>query len=418
MRFPWYLQDQVLRVILFLAVSAGMTVGLVIPFLTITARDRGVSLTAIGVMASSYLVAQVVLQLPMGALSDRVGRQAPIVAGLLIEALATAGFAFADSATAFILLRAGQGVGFSFLYPAFRALIADTTAANRRGQAYAVVAAAFSGGLLFGPPVGGILASGIGASTLFVAAGALEVLIAIWALFYLGRIIPEKRREVAQERVPFRALLVKPLLGAFLLAFAAQFQIGLFSGIWSIFLEDLGASDFEIGLSFSTYSIAFMALAPLGGRLADRGHRWRRLLIANLCFASVVSVYGLVAAVWAVLLLGLVEGAIVAVAQPALDAYLASVADPRIQGRIQGAFATAGMTGAAISALLGSILYGIDPAVPFIAGGVVLALLTLISVYIIRGVEMSNEVRPVTVSDSMAVVSQSPASADDIVAGS
>lgn len=376
-----------LRAILIVASFAGISVGLVIPFLTLTARQRGVSLGAIGVMASSYLVAQMLLQLPMGALSDRVGRVGPLAVGLLVEAIATGGFTFAHSALTFILVRVGQGIGVAILYPSFRALVADVTPANRRGQAYAVVGAAFSGGMLFGPPIGGVVATIVGVNSLFLTAGGLEVVVAICTLFYMRSVVPREHVTVAREHVPFRELLSRPLAGAFILSFAGQFQFGLFSGIWSIYLKDLHASDFQIGLSFSMFSVTFMLFAPFSGRLADHSERWRRILIANLLYSIVIAFYGIIEVVPFILILGLVEGTIVSFTQPAADAYLASVADPRVQGRVQGAFVTIGMSGAAISALLGSVLYGIAPVVPFVAGGVVMFILTLVAVYFVRETE-------------------------------
>ena len=387
MSLPWYLHNRVLRAILVVASFAGISVGLVIPFLTLTARDRGVSLGAIGVMASSYLVAQMLLQLPMGALSDRVGRVGPLAIGLLVEAIATGGFTFAHSAEMFILVRVGQGIGVAILYPSFRALVADVTPANRRGQAYAVVGAAFSGGMLFGPPLGGVVATVVGVDWLFLAAGGLEIVVAFCTLFYMRRVVPHEHVTQSREHIPFSELLSRPLAGAFILGFAGQFQFGLFSGIWSIYMKDLGASDFQIGLSFSTFSVTFMLLAPFSGRLADSSERWRRILIANLFYAGIIALYGLLETVPFILILGLIEGAIVSFTQPVADAYLASVADPRVQGRVQGAFVTIGMAGAAISALLGSVLYGIGPAVPFYVGGTVMFVLTFVAVYFIRETE-------------------------------
>ena len=397
MALPWYLQNRVLRGVLIVAAFAGVSAGLVIPFLTLTAQERGVSLAAIGVMASSYLVAQMLLQLPMGSLSDRVGRTGPLALGLFVEAVATVGFTFAHSAPSFILLRSGQGVGVAILYPAFRALIADVTPTNRRGQAYAVVGAAFSGGMLLGPPIGGALASVVGVNWLYTAAGLIEVVVAVGTLFYMMRLIPAHHESLEKVSVPFRELISRPLAGAFILGFAGQFQFGLFSGIWSIYLKDLGATDFQIGLSFSTFSVTFMLLSPFSGRLADRSERWRRILIANLFYGVVIALYGVIELVPFILILGLIEGCIVSFTQPATDAYLASVADPRIQGRVQGAFVTVGMAGAAISALLGSVLYGIAPVVPFIAGGAVLVALTLVAVYFIRETEHKVKLQQVVV---------------------
>ncbi|HUY98885.1 MAG TPA: MFS transporter [Thermomicrobiaceae bacterium] len=393
MRLPWVLQHPTLRLVLALVAFAGLAVGLTIPFLTLTARDRGVSLTAIGVMASSYLVAQMLLQLPMGSLSDRLGRAAPLAAGLVVEGLATASFARAGSPASFIALRTLQGVGVAMLFPAVRALVADVTPEDRRGQAYAGFGAAFSSGMLFGPLVGGSVAGALGVGPLFVAAGVVEVLIGIWALTALRGAGRPGRAPHPSERVSFAELLVKPLIGAFVLSFASQFLMGMFSGVWSIYLADLGASDFKIGLSFSTFSIAYLAMAPMGGRLADSGARWRRLLWANLALGAVIAGYGLIPVVWVILVLGLFEGAISTVAQPSLDAYLATVADPRVMGRVQGAYATVGMAGAAISALLGPVLYGGSRVLPFVAGGIILWLLALVAIPLIRQTERERAAR-------------------------
>jgi MFS family permease len=331
----------------------------------------------------------------MGALSDRVGRVGPIVVGLMIEGTATIGFAYAEHAAAFILLRAAQGAGYAVLYPAFRALIADSTPMNRRGQAYAVAAAAFQSGLLLGPLAGGVVASEIDAGALFRVAGAFEFAVAALVLVILPREGVRARAESTAGRLPFSALLSRPLAGAFLLGFAGQFQIGLFSGFWSIYMNDLGASDLMLGISFSVFAIGFMLVAPFGGRLADRGERWRRLLLANLVYGAIMVLYGVIHSVPLILVIGFTEGIIVAIVQPAVDAYLASVADPRIQGRVQGAYAAIGMSGAAISALVGTVLYGIAPVVPFVTGGVVLVTLSVAGVVLVRETEQRARVRPV-----------------------
>ena len=387
-RVPWYIRDEVMRLVLLLGFFSGLAGGLVIPFLTLTAHQRGVSLRAVGVMAAGYLLAQMVLQLPMGALSDRLGRAGPIAAGLLIEAAATAGFAFAHRPLAFILLRAAQGAGVAALYPSFRALISDATPLERRGQAYAVSTAAFTAGLLFGPLIGGVAAGLIGVDTLYLTAAGGELAIALGGLLAMRLVGLPARAAARQERVPLSNLLTRPLAGAFLLSFAGQFQFGLFAGIWSIYLADLHASDLELGLSFSSFSITFVLVAPFGGRLADRGRRWRIILVSNLAYALVVALYGLIPNVPAILVLGAVEGAVAAVSQPAADGYLASVADPRTMGRVQGAFATVGMFGAAISAFLGPVLYGAARAAPFLLAGAVLAGFALGGVALVRETEL------------------------------
>jgi MFS family permease len=387
-QIPSVMRNLELRRILVLAGLAGGAFGLTIPFLTLIARERGVSLEAIGIMASSYLIAQTIFQIPFGSLSDRIGRTTPIALGFLVEAIAAAGFVFAETAEVFIALRVIQGISLALIMPALRALIADVTPVNRRGEAFAWLFACFSGGMLLGPPVGGILAEPLGRSPLFIIASVLNVGIAAVALFWLSA-IGKKRGEYHEEaKIPISALFTRALIGAFILGFGARILEGMFSGIWSIYMADLGASDLEIGMSFAMWSIAFMICTPFGGRFADRGFRWRKLLPGNIVMALLIISYGLVEWIPVILFIGLLEGAVSTITVPALDAYLASVADPRMQGRVQGTYATIGTAGAAASALAGTLLYETSHMLPFIVAGGALVVLTFAGIGLIRTAEL------------------------------
>jgi MFS family permease len=386
MPMPWILRHPTLRLLLALVFIWAFAFGLTMPFLTLTARDRGVSLDAIGLIAASFLLTQIVFQVPLGVVSDRVGRAGPLAAGIALFSLATVGFTRADSAAAFMLLRAAQGFAFSLGLPAYRALVADVTAPDQRGRAYATLGMAYSGGLLLGPAIGGLLVHSLGRDALFLMTAAMEAALATGVLAFLRGAGRPAQRGISSERVPLASLLVRPLVAAFLLAFAGHIQYGFFESIWALYVADRGGGDVAIGLSFSAFAIANLALAPLGGRLADRGDYPRWLLVGFLGLASVMVGYGLAPRVTAILLLGLCEGAAAAIAFPTLDAYLASRADPRIQGRIQGAFSSAMMAGAASSALGGSILYKLAPGLPFALGGATLAAVAIVAVGLIRGV--------------------------------
>lgn len=392
---PSMMRDPAMRVILILAGLAGGAFGLTIPFLTLVARERGVSLSAIGVMASSYLVAQTILQLPFGSLSDRIGRTPPIAAGFAVEALASFGFVFADSAVTFIALRVLQGISLAMIMPALRALIADVTPLHRRGQSYAWMFAAFSGGMLLGPPVGGFLAGPLGRSPLFVVAGTLNLVMAVFAIGWLRGIGGRKPIDHTNAKIPASAIFTSALIGAFVLGFGARVLEGMFAGVWSIYMDDIGASDMQIGLSFATYSVAFLLFTPIGGRMADRGLRWKKLLIGNMVLAALIMSYGLIHIVPLVLVIGLIEGAVATITVPALDAYLASVADPRIQGRIQGTYATIGTAGAAVSAFLGTALYQHSQLLPFAVAGGILVVITVAAIGLVRNAELNMPAMPV-----------------------
>src|SRR5215211_4410638 len=198
----WILRHTVLRALLVLVGIWAFSFGLTIPFLTLTARDRGVSVDAIGVIAASFLLTQIVFQIPLGALSDRVGRAGPLAAGIALFSVATVGFTQADSAAEFMLLRAAQGVAFALGVPAYRAIIADVTSPDQRGRAYATLGMAYSGGLLLGPAIGGFLAGPLGRDALFLLTAAMEAALVAGVLVFLRGAGRPGQRGTRSERVP------------------------------------------------------------------------------------------------------------------------------------------------------------------------------------------------------------------------
>lgn len=389
---PAVMQDTRLRSVILLAAIAGIAFGLTIPFLTLTARERGMSLRDIGIMASSYLIVQMCLQLPFGALSDRIGRRIPIAVGFALEGIATAGFTLADSPEAFIGLRVLQGISLALIMPALRALIADLTPIEQRGQAFAWLFAGFSGGILLGPPIGGLLAAPLGRNPVFLMSAVVNVIMVLFVILVV-RAPARVESTGPSEKIPMRALFTPGLIGAFMVGFGARVPEGIFAGLWSIYLEDLGASDTVIGLSYSTFAVSSLLMTPYGGRLADRGMRWRIILIANMAMGALTIGYGVLPFIVAILMLGFMEGAVLSVATPALDAYLASTADPRIQGRVQGAFATISTSGAAVAALFGTVLYDLGHWVPFAIAGSALILVNLLAFRLIRTSEYAARAR-------------------------
>lgn len=395
---PWLLRQPALRAVLGLTLVAGLVTGFVVPFLSLVARERGASYGAVGLMASGFLLAQLVFQLPAGALADRIGRAFPVAAGLVIEGVATLLFVWARTPEQFIVLRVFQGLGLSLIYPAIRALLADLTPLERRGEAYAAFWGMLNVGWLLGPAVGGLLAGVIGKAPLLLASGLGEAALAVPVLVTFRRF----RTEVASSDgrspgVSFAAVFGLPLVAAMVLAFGFEVPIGIFTGIWSIYLSELGANEFVLGLSYTAFSVTNLLTLPLGSRLANRRPRWRRIALLSLLLGLCCIGYG-IPSVPIVLSLGALEGAIGGLLTPTVDAYLSSIAGSRYQGRVQGAYTTAGISGAALSALLSSVLYAQGRWVPFLVAGVALIALAQAAALLVR---MSEERRSLEIVESL-----------------
>jgi MFS family permease len=129
----------------------------------------GLSPGATGLMLALFFAPFALLQYPMGILSDRIGRRGPILAGSMLYGLGVVVVGHAPS----------PAVAGLAMAPATMALVTDLALDTERGTAMAGFNAVGSLGFLSGILVGGTVASAAGFPTAFLAAGGLEVALAL-----------------------------------------------------------------------------------------------------------------------------------------------------------------------------------------------------------------------------------------------
>ncbi|RUO74759.1 MFS transporter [Pseudidiomarina sediminum] len=120
----------------------------------------------VGLAIGAYGLTQALLQIPMGILSDRIGRRPVIVGGLLVFIAGSLVAAYAETLTGVVVGRALQGMG--AIAAAILALAADVTRDEQRPKVMAMIGMciglAFTLALILGPSLG----PHIGLSGLFV----------------------------------------------------------------------------------------------------------------------------------------------------------------------------------------------------------------------------------------------------------
>lgn len=114
-----------------------------------------------------------------GALSDRAGRKAVIVAGWGIYALVYVGFALAESAVWLVALFLTYGIYFGLAEGTEKALVADLSPAERRGTAFGFYNAALGVGVLLASVIFGLLYDRLGHAVAFGAGAALAAVAAV-----------------------------------------------------------------------------------------------------------------------------------------------------------------------------------------------------------------------------------------------
>jgi MFS family permease len=113
---------------------------------------------AFSVAFSALMVSRLVLQIPLGKLSDRFGRKPFIVGGLVLMGLSTALLGKASSTEQLIWVRVLQGVGAAGIAAPTFALAGDLARAGGEGQQMSIVTMGFGLGIALGPLMAGLLA--------------------------------------------------------------------------------------------------------------------------------------------------------------------------------------------------------------------------------------------------------------------
>ena len=125
-----------------------------------------------------------------GALSDRVGRKAVIVAGWSMYSLVYLGFAFSTSATALVAWFLIYGVYFGLAEGTEKALVADLSPSAQRGTAFGFYNAALGVGTLLASVLFGLLYERFGPATAFGTGVGLAVAATLLLLTLPVRAVP------------------------------------------------------------------------------------------------------------------------------------------------------------------------------------------------------------------------------------
>lgn len=222
------------------------------------AAAAGYALSAFGIAyAGGFLI--------FGPLSDRLGRQRVMVAGLVALGLASLGFLWVRSSTGFFALRAIQGLAASSFPPVALAWLAERGTQQQRAWAVAWMSTAFLCAALLGQIYGGLVGElwGLGLSLLPLC--AIYAITAFW-LGKTGELITggsENLSSIASVYSPLGKLLKAPELQK---VYVPALVLLMFFVAFYLHLDTYFGADFQqVGISpLMARAVAVPALlAPL-----------------------------------------------------------------------------------------------------------------------------------------------------------
>ena len=158
-----------------------------LPVLAIFAADlQDATPALIGLAVGAYGLTQAVLQIPFGAISDRIGRIPVIVFGLALFAAGSILAAQSDSIYGVIAGRLLQGAG--AISATLTALLADATRESVRTRTMAIFGVAIGSSFLLALIIGPVIAAASGVRSLFWPAAVLAVVAGLLLLLLPGGI--------------------------------------------------------------------------------------------------------------------------------------------------------------------------------------------------------------------------------------
>lgn len=107
-------------------------------FLILRAQNVGVSLLSIPLVYALFNAVYAGASIPLGSLSDRIGREKVILLGWVAYAIAYFGFGLAHSSLAIWLLFAFYGIYYATTEGVAKAFVADLIVPEHRGKAYGI----------------------------------------------------------------------------------------------------------------------------------------------------------------------------------------------------------------------------------------------------------------------------------------
>jgi MFS family permease len=373
--------------------AAYIGVGMVVPVRVLYAETQGASLAIIGAMASAYMVSNFLFQYPSGWLADRWGRKQMMVLSLFVQAILSFAYLFISDPVLFVVLRFVEGIAAAAFLPSARALITDAIPGEKRGEAFGIFGAFFNAGFLFGPAVGGLLA-GTGYASAFIGAVIFRVVALVLVVIMIKPGAQQLQKQAREIPVTVRELLALPLMGSYILVFGDFLYVGFDTTLTPLWMHDhLGATVVWIGVTYMLWSIPGVLLAPIAGKIADRGRRARMILIFGFAQVPLYIAYGLSNSFWLVAALFLVHGTVYAFVQPAVDSHVASASLSHARARVLGLYSACGLVGGFVGASCFNVLYVWNFRSPLFVIGLGYGLCVLIGGSMIYRWERKNRLR-------------------------
>jgi MFS family permease len=351
-----------------------------LPLVPLFARRLGASAVEVGMINAGFMLGATVLSLPLGLMSDRLGRKRLVLAGMGISCLTSVFLLVARTPWHVGMIYLFAGVGLACFSPAMMSHVGDCVPPQFLGRAYGWYTSALYLGMALGPGLGGAVASG-GFGLAFAVSAAITgggVLLGALRMPSSPAAAPGSISEGALL-ADFREIVRTPaVVGCWIATFFSTYAWGSLFAFFPLFARDLGISVAQTGLIFTVQAAANALTRVPVGHLQDRtGTRRPFILWGNVLFGLFIALVGLMRRELPLYLLFAGVGGAMASTFTAIGAVLSESVSTRVRGLAMGGYNTCIYGGFMVSsATLGVVIERFGYAAGFAFAGVACTLST------------------------------------------
>ncbi|KAH8897306.1 MFS general substrate transporter [Thozetella sp. PMI_491] len=289
---------------------SGLSSNIYFPSLDAISKDLNVSLDAVSLTITSYLIIQGISPVFWGSISDALGRRPIYIASFSVYIIANIGLSFSPNFAVLLIFRGLQAAGSASTVSIGNGVIQDITPPAERAAFISFYQAIRNFSIAIGPVLGGLLANFFGFRSIFVFLLILSSLTLTIIIFFL----PETMRTIAgngslRQRGIYRPLVdnfkkepaymqdpeesvggKKITLGTFIepLKLLGERDIlfnllfgGLVYAIWSmvtssttgLFKSQFGLSELVLGTAFLPNGLGTIVGSAIAGKLMTKDYR-------------------------------------------------------------------------------------------------------------------------------------------------
>jgi len=278
-----------LSVFVFL-VMLGMT--LISPILPLYATAMGASVFMVSLLVAVFALSRMLLDLPAGMLGAKYHPKTLILFGMALVCLSSILCGFARDYWVLLLGRVIEGVGSAFYTTMSTTLLALVVPEKTRGKSMSLYTGMLLLGGIFGPGVGGLIASvwGLQAPFFFYAL-VVGIGFVLVALMIEKTAVPHNVRPITFNDV--RQVVKDPSVMLVNLATLSLFftRAGLTATVTPLFAyKNLGISEVMLGLTLTCTSLCMFFTMTPSGSYTDK-HGRKPSMIAALVLTGAVAAF-------------------------------------------------------------------------------------------------------------------------------